>query len=229
MEWTRAKDWLIGALGMVLVLAIALGIFWWVVSEPAGTAGASGTEHSPAAERPMDTVPPADLGTDQVWFADLDLDAGTVVTSGTTLRDVHAVGQSVVTDQGGLVAERLTVDATVPFDVVAEELGGGSVVSAADDGQAQVVRSVEVLGRELRVVAVGAVEVQDGRLVVDPRSIDVGGPAFLSEGIAAVVRGFVTIEHEVEGLPDGLVMQDVTVQDDGFRVELQGEDVPLAQ
>ena len=25
MEWTRAKDWLIGAAGMVLVLAIAMG------------------------------------------------------------------------------------------------------------------------------------------------------------------------------------------------------------
>lgn len=226
MTWTRAGDWLIGALGMLLLLGIALGVFWWVVSEPARPAP---TGAAPAAEHPPEGAPPGGLDADQVWFAELEFDAGTVVTSGTTLRDVHAVGQGVVTGPDGLVAELLTVDATVPFDVVAGEVGEGSVVSAADDGQARVVRTVQVLGRDLDVVATGSVEVEDGRLVVEPRSIDVGGPAFLADATAAVVRGFVTIEHEIEGLPEGLVLQDVAVEDDGFRVELQGEDVPLTQ
>lgn len=228
MEWTRAKDWLIGAIGMVLVLGAAVAILWWVVTDPAGGGRAGpvppptmGEERRPGAE------PPADLGEDEVWLADLALDAGTVMTAGATLRDVRAVGQDVVTRPDGVVAARLSVDATVPFEVVADEIGNGAVVRAADGGQATVVRTVEVLGRELHVTATGTVEVEAGRLVVEPRSIEFGGPDFLSDAIAAVVRRLVTIEHTIEGLPEGLVLEDVAVQDDGFRASLRGEDVRL--
>lgn len=222
------KDWLIGAIGMVVVLGVAVVILWWVVSDPAA---GSEAEPSPSptvdAERRAGAGPPADLREDEVWLADLTLDAGTVVTAGSILRDVRAVGQDVVTGPDGLVAARLSVDATVPFEVIADELGDGTVVRAGDDGQATVVRTVEALGRELRVIATGTVEVEAGSLVVEPRSIDFGGPEFLSDAVAAVVRRLVTIEHDIEGLPEGLVLQDVAVQDDGFRADLRGEDVTL--
>ena len=232
MEWTRAKDWLIGAVGMIVVLGITIAVLWWVVSDPPGGSEAepvpspSSTVGTPD-DLPPDTDPPDDLREDETWLADLELDAGTVVTAGSTLRDVQAVGQDVVTGPDGLVAARLSVDATVPFEVVAAELGDGTVVRAAEEGQAAVVRTVEALGRELRVVATGTVEAEGGRLVVEPRSIDIGGPDFFSDAIGAVVRRLVTIEHEIEGLPEGLVLQDVTVQDDGFRASLRGEDVKL--
>lgn len=228
MEWTRAKDWLIGATGMLLTLGVAVFILWWVVSNPA-----SGEEPEPTAsptvtpDRPTAAGPPGDLSGDDLWFADLTLDAGTVVTPESVLRDVRAVGHDIVTGPDGLVIGRLAVDATVPFDAVAKELGNGSVVRAADGGQATVVRTVEALGRELRVTATGTVEVEAGKLVVEPSSIDFGGPAFLSEATAAVVRELVTIEHEVAGLPEGLTLHDVSVQGDGFRVNFRGEDVKL--
>ena len=88
-------------------------------------------------------------------------------------------------------------------------------------------RTVEVGGRSFHVVASGSVEVVAGRLVVEPTTIDVGGPAFLAGLIGTVVRGLVTIEHDVEGLPEGLVLQDVVVQDDGFRANLSGDDVRI--
>ncbi len=228
MEWKRAKDWLIGAAGMVLALGVALVVLWWAASDPA-SGGGSEAVPSPTegVERPG-TVPPDGLGEGEVWLADLTLDAGAVVMEGSLLRDVRAVGRDVVSGPEGLVAGRLAVDATVPFEVVAEELGGGSVVRAADGGQATVVRTVEALGRDLRVTATGTVEVEDGRLVVEPRSIDIGGPDFLSDAAAAVVRRFVTIEQDIEGLPEGLVLRDVAVRDDGFRATFQGEDVELA-
>lgn len=227
MEWTRAKDWLIGAIGMLLVLGVAAAVLWWVVSDPA--AGEAGPVPSPTqgTERMPGAVPPADLREDEVWLADLSLDAGTVVAAGSTLRDVRVVGQDVITGPDGPVASRLAVDATVPFEVVAGELGNGTEVRAADGGQAMVLRTIEALGRELRVIATGTVEVEAGRLVVEPRSIDFGGPDFLSDATAAVVRGLVTIEHDIEGLPEGLVLQDVAVHDDGFRASLRGEDVML--
>ncbi len=228
MRWTRAKDWLIGALGMLLLLAVAVVGLWWAVSDPAG-AGGAGPAPAPSSTpgAAPDTEAPADLGEDEVWLGGLTLDAGTVVSAGSTLRDVQAVGQDVVTGPDGLVAARLSVRATVPFDVVAGELGGGAEVRPADDGQVTVVRTVETLGRDVRVTATGTVEAQAGRLVMEPQAIDVGGPDFLSGPTAAVVRSLVTIEHEIEGLPEGLVLRDVTVQGDGFRADLQGEDVRL--
>lgn len=129
----------------------------------------------------------------------------------------------------GLVADWLAVEATVPFQDIAVELGGDTEVRAAEGDQAEVVRTVEVLGRELTVVATGTVEVEDGLLVVEPRSIDLGGPDFLSRATAALVRRLVTIEHAIEGLPEGLVLLDVDVQDDGFRADLEGDDVVLVE
>lgn len=59
----------------------------------------------------------------------------------------------------------------------------------ADLDADEVLRTVEVLGREPRVAA--------------------------------------TITHDIEGLPDGLVLQRVVVRDAGFRARLRGEDVRL--
>lgn len=225
MRRTRVEDWLIGAAAMLLLLCLGAVVLWLAVSEPSS---GQETPTPPPADAGAATDPPAGLADDEVWLGDLTLDAGTVVAAGSTLRDVRAVGQDVVSAPEGTVAGRLDVDATVPFDVVAGELGGGSEVGPGDDGQATVVRAVELLGREVVVTASGTVEVEDGSLVVEPRSIDIGGPDFLAGATAAVVRGLVTIEHEIEGLPEGLVLQDVVVQDDGFRATLRGEDVRLA-
>lgn len=227
MDPRRVKDWLIGAVGTLLVLALAAALLWWAVTDPADEESAASPE-PPVGTRPApDGGPPVDVDEDEVWLGDLDLQADAVLTPRSPLRDVRATGHDVVAGPDGVVAERLTVEATVPFGVVAEELGGESVVRAADDGQAAVVRDVEALGRQWRVVATGSVEVVGDRLVVEPSSIDVGGPDFLASAFAAVVRQLVTIEHQVEGLPDGVVLHDVTVRDDGFRVELHGEDVAL--
>ncbi|MGP4032885.1 LmeA family phospholipid-binding protein [Pseudarthrobacter sp. 1C304] len=228
MKWTRVKDWLIGAAGMVVVLAVMAGILWWAASDPARGGEAGPAPSSPVGvERPQVAQPPVGLRDDDVWLADVALDAGTVVATGSTLRDVRTVGQDVVAGPDGLVAAQLTVDATVPFEVVAAKLGSGTVVRSAGGNQVMVMRTVNALGRDLPVTATGTVEVVAGKIVVEPRSIDLGGPDFLSDAIATVVRGLVTIEHSIEGLPEGLVLQDVAVQEDGFRANLRGEDIKL--
>jgi hypothetical protein len=227
MTRSRTKDWLIGAVGMLVVLALGLAVAWWAVSDPAGS-GQPGSTGSPGAAGQRGAgKPPAHLDAGAVWLGDLRLRSSTVVTPDASLRQVRAVGYDVRTDGDGLRAARVRVDATVPFAVVGDELGAGTVVRAAAGGQATVVRTVEVLGRELRVVATGTVEARNGRIVVEPRSIDIGGPELVSGAIAAVVRRFVTIEQEVKGLPAGLVLRDVTVHADGFRAHLTGSDVTL--
>lgn len=229
---TRALDWLIGAVGMLLVLVLLAGILWVAFSRPADDASpgsaASGTGTTPTAVPTPAPAPPPGLPTDEVWLGDIELESGAIVAAGTMLRDVRATGIDVVSGAEGILAARLAVDATVPFEVVGDELGEDTVVGPGEDGEARVVRTVAALGRELDVVATGTVEVAAGRLVVEPTSIDVGGPAFLADLLASIVREFVTIEHEIEGLPEGLVLKSVRVQDDGFRAHLEGRDVRVA-
>ncbi len=166
---------------------------------------------------------------DEVWLGDVDVRADIVVLPDSSLLEVEARGHGARSGPDGVVVERLEVRATVPFADVASQLGGDSRVGPGPDGQATIGRTVEVLGRQIDVVATGTVEVEDGLLVVEPRSIDLGGPDVLSRAVARAVRKFVTIEHPIEGLPPNLILQDVTVQEDGFRADLTGQDVVLAE
>ena len=227
MDRMRVKDWLLGAVGMLILLVLVTAFGWWAVTSPTGTGERATPSRPDSEDLPWNRKLPGNLRDGQVWLPDVRLDARTVVTAGSSLRGVRAIGVDVVTRREALVAARLTVRATVPFDVVADELGGDTTVRAAADGQATVTRTVEALGRELRVDATGTVEVVAGKIVVEPQSIDLGGPGFLSEALADIVRRLVTIEHPVEGLPDGLVLEDVTVTGDGFRAVLRGHDVRL--
>ncbi|WP_233404607.1 LmeA family phospholipid-binding protein [Actinotalea solisilvae] len=223
----RTLDRLVGAGLMLAVLVVAGAVLLWAATSPAGAPDAAGPEPDPAA--PGESVdPPADLEPGEIWLTGLVLDAATVATPDGALHDVSAVGQDVRTGPDGLVAGAMSVDATVPFDLVAEQIADDVVVGPAPDGLAAVTRDVEVAGRVLTVVATGTVSVEQGLLVVEPRTVDVGGPAFLSGVLGALARQLVTIEHEIQGLPEGLVLREVTVQDDGFRAELSGEDVRLA-
>ena len=227
MERRRVKDGLVGAaIGVLVVVLVAVLFVLWV-TEPAGTRdSATGPPDATSLDRPP-SVPPANLAVGEMWLTDLVLEAGTLATRDGAIHDVEAFGTDMRTGPGGLVAGSLKVDATVPFALVAAQIADDVVVQAAGS-QAEVVRVFTFAGRDLRVVATGTVEVVAGRLVIEPQSIDVGGSAFLADLIGAAARELVTIEHEIEGLPEGLVLRDVTVQEDGFRAELRGEDVSLA-
>lgn len=228
MTRSRAVDWAIGALGMLLVLTIAAIIMWLVISSPASDPIDTGSP-SPVPSSEASGAPPSDLGRDEVWLGGVDVQSDIVVLPDSSLTDVEAVGYGARSGSEGLVIDQLEVRATVPFADVAAELGGDSRVSATGDGQAMIRRTVEVLGRQLTIEATGSVDARNGLLVVEPSSIDLGGPDVLSRAVAATVRRFVTIEQPIEGLPENLMLQDVTVQDDGFRATLAGRDVVLAE
>ncbi len=224
----RAADWAIGALGMLLLLIVAAVVLWFVLSDPVTDVQQSASP-TPVTRATGPAVPPSDLGKDETWLGDMDVESNIVVLPNSSLLDVEAEGYGARSGLDGVVVERLEVRATVPFANVEAELGGDSRVSPGEDGQAAIERKVEVLGRQLSIKATGTVEAKNGLLVVEPRSIDLGGPEVISKAIAAAARQFVTIEHPIAGLPKNLVLQDVTVQEDGFRAELSGQDVVLSE
>lgn len=226
MTRSRALDWAIGALGMLLLLITLAVILWVVVSDPADDSVATPTSVPSATG--VD-VPPSDLGKDETWLGDIDVSSNVVVLPESSLLDVEAEGYGVRSGPAGVVVERLEVRATVPFANIEAELGGNSRVRPAENGQASVQRKGEVLGRQVSVVATGTVEAKNGLLVVEPLSIDIGGPEVVSKVVAAAVRQFITIEHPIAGLPENLILRDVKVEKDGFRAELTGQEVVLAE
>lgn len=228
MTRSRAFDWMIGALAMLFVLAIVGGILWFSITAPdSGPDQVSSTP--PELNVPSAPEPPGDLAADETWLGDIDVSSDIVVLPETSLFDVEAQGHGARSGPDGVVVDRLDVIATVPFATVEAEIGSDSRVSAAADGKASIERSVEVLGRQFDIVATGTVSASNGLLVVEPVSINLGGGSeALSRVIGDAVRQIVTIEQPIAGLPPNLVLQDVQVQADGFRVELAGQDVVLA-
>lgn len=230
MERRRLADGLVGAGVAVLVMVLAVVVAALVVTRPSSSAPpVPGPTPAPGGGATA-TRPPDDLAAGDLWLDGLALDADTLATPDGVLHDVAVTGDDVRTGATGLVAGGLTVEATVPFDLVAGQIGEDVRVGPVpgEPDQAAVRRSFEALGRVLDVEATGTVTVRGGRLVIEPRTVDLGGPAFLADAFGALARELVTIEHEIEGLPDGLVLRDVRVQDDGFRAGLRGSGVRLS-
>ena len=228
MTRSRAVDWAIGALGMLLLLIVAALVLWWVVSEPA-TGPDPESSPTPVPSGTSTTGPPSDLGKNEIWLGNMDVRADMVVLPQSSLINVEASGHGARSGPKGVVIEWLEIQATIPFADVAAEIGDDTRVSPGPDGQARMERALDVMGRQITVVATGTVEVKNGLLVVEPLSIDVGGPDAISKALATLVREFVTIEHPIEGLPQNLILQDVAVQEGGFQANLSGQNVVLAE
>ncbi|GAA3861873.1 hypothetical protein [Tessaracoccus defluvii] len=148
----RVLDWVIGALVTLSLLLLALLLFWLSITRPVGSADATpsvGTPMPSAAGPSADATPPSDLAEDEVWLGDISLEAGSIVAAGTPLLDVVGTGTDVTSGPDGLVARHLDLTATVPFHVVAAEIGPDATLSAAGGGEVRVDTRVEALGRSL--------------------------------------------------------------------------------
>lgn len=204
----------------VLALVAVVAVLFALVSRPASAPPRTGPAPAPGGA-------PQEVAAGELWLAEMTLDSPDVLTDEARLRDVRMQATDVLLSGDGLRAGTLTVDAVVPFGVVAEQLGPGTTIEAADGGQARIRRTVTLLGRAVDLSATGTVRADDGLVVVEPTSVDVGGPSWLADAVGSVAARLVTIREPVEGLPPDLALQDVSVRPDGFAVRLAGQDVLL--
>jgi len=142
---------------------------------------------------------------------------------------VDATGSGVRFGTGGLRAARLDIDATIPFDTLAEQVGPDTRIYAVSGGLAGVEREVTILGRDLTVRATGAVTADGGQLVIEPETVDLGGPSFVDATLSAIARTLVTIRQDVPGVPSGMALTDVSVTGAGFGAQLTGTDVTIGR
>lgn len=207
------------------VVAVVLGLVALVLV--AGDPGRAGPVPRPSATPTALPSPPSDLGRGETWLQAVVLDSSAVVTPDAGFRDVRATGRDVRMTSAGLRAGMLRIEATLPFDAAARQIGSGLQLYAAGGGKAGVRRTATLLGRDVQVRATGTVRAVGGRLVIEPETVDLGGPDLLDDALSAAARRLVTIHHTVQGLPAGMRLTRVTVTDGGFRATLDGSDVVL--
>ena len=219
------KNFLLGVGTTLAVLVVGVFVLLLLLGSGGGDAVAvpSPTASGPAPGQPDDLEP------DETWLGSVELRSQDVVSADAELADVVASGSGVRFSPEGLRADRLDIDATIPFDTVAEQVGDGVRIYPAGGGLAGIERQVTLLGRDVTVSATGTVVADGGQLLIEPETIDLGGPAFLDSAASALARNLVTIREDVPGVPEGMALTDVEVTDAGFDASLSGTDVVITR
>ena len=218
-------------LGVGATLA-ALALFLVVLVFSLGSVASSGTSTT-ATPRPTGSAtvaqPPTDLAQDETWLGTVDLRSQDVVSDKGDLVDVVATGSGVRFSQAGLKAQQLDIDATIPFATVAKQVGADATVYDAGNGKTGVERTVTILGRDLTLKATGTVSAEGGQLLIEPETVDLGGPSFLDSAASSLARSLATIRQDVPGVPPGMSLDDVEVTPQGFDARLSGTDVVIGR
>lgn len=214
------RAFLAGVLSTVAVLVLALVLL--ILSLPLADSRPS-TPVAPASP----TGAPSAVAAGETWLGDADLTSSSVLTSDGPLTDVHATGTGVRLTAKGLRADRLQVAAVLPFATAARQIGNGVELYDAGQGRAGLRRTATIFGRDLTIKATGTVRAEGGQLLIEPETVDVGGPSVLSSVLSSIARQLATIRHTVTGLPAGMRLTAVTVEQDGFGVRLEGTGVAI--
>lgn len=222
------KNFLLGV-GVTLAV-LALGLVALSLSLGADSTGASGASASPGPS-PSATVAqqPGDLADDETWLGAVELRSQDVVSAQGDLVDVVAVGSGVRFSSDGLTAQQLDIDATIPFATVAEQVGQDVIIYDAGNGETGVERQVTILGRDITLRATGTVSADGGQLLIEPETVDLGGPSFLDAAASTLARSLATIRQDVAGVPEGMTLTAVQVTPEGFDAQLTGTDVVVGR
>jgi hypothetical protein len=212
------RKFLLGVLTGLLLVAVAVVAVVLNLTRSAPVA-------PPMSSPPSSSSGVPTLARGQAWLGNLTLASSPLTTTANALTDVHATGTGVLLTDKGLMARTMTIDAILPFGAAASSVGPGVQLYAAGDGRAGLRRTVTLLGRDLAVTATGLVRAEDGLLVIEPKTVDLGGATWLDAAASEAVRSLVTVRQRVEGVPTGMRLTSVSVTSAGFRIRLQGSDV----
>ena len=222
------KNFLLGVAATLAALALVLVVL--VFSLGSGASSASGSTASPAPTASAGVAQrPADLTADETWLGAVELRSQDVVSAQGDLVDVVAIGSGVRFSEAGLRAQSLDIDATIPFATVAEQVGQDVTVYDAGNGKTGVERQVTILGRDITLKATCTVTADGGQLLIEPETIDLGGPSFLDAAASTLARSLATIRQDVPGVPAGMSLDAVAVTPQGFDARLSGTDVAIGR
>ena len=99
----------------------------------------------------------------------------------------------------------------------------------AGNGKTGVERTVTILGRDITLKATGTVTADGGQLLIEPETVDLGGPSFLDSAASGIARNLATIRQDVPGVPAGMSLTGIEVTPQGFDARLNGNDVVIGR
>jgi len=144
-----------------------------------------------------------------------------------SLRGVHIPLSAALSGSVDTVpVDRIDGTATLSYSLLSAQLGEDTELAREGD-RLRITRTVEILGRQLRLTAVGQVALEGSDLVVDVQEAAGAGvevPGFLLD--RAVDQ--LDLRHPVPDLPFGLQVASVRPGADGVDVELEAVDTVLA-
>ena len=126
---------------------------------------------------------------------------------------------------GSVPVDRIDGTATLSYALLSEQLGGDTTLTREGDGL-RITRTVEVLGQELPLTAVGEVTVEGSDLVVDVEKVSDAGtdvPTLLLDQAADLLD----LRYSVPALPFGLELTGVSAAEDGVDIRLEAVDTVL--
>ena len=157
----------------------------------------------------------ADLGQPEGTRADVSLRGVQVALSDVLSGSVQQVP-----------VERVDGTATLPYALLAAELGPGTTVTRNGDGL-RVQRTVEVAGVSVPLTATGTVSLDGDTLVVDVEDAS-GAGVDVPDLLVDQVDDALDLRYPIPQLPFGLQVTGVAPADDGVRVQVGATDTVLA-
>ncbi|MFE9460342.1 DUF2993 domain-containing protein [Streptomyces californicus] len=159
---------------------------------------------------------------------DLDLTGMKTSAGGRAVRvsEVRAQLHDVKLGSGyrSATAARATGTALVSYKDLTAAASDGVVVEYGGKGKAKVTGTVEVLGRPISRSVLSTVTRADGH-TVKVRADKVPGEGI--PGVEDLIRQRTDFEGDIDGLPQGLELQDVEVTEKGLEITVTGSNVSL--
>jgi hypothetical protein len=73
------------------------------------------------------------------------------------------------------------------------------------------------------------VSADGGQLLIEPETVDLGGPGFVNAAASTLARSLVTIRQDVAGVPEGMTLTAGEVTAEGVDAQLNGTDVVIGR
>jgi len=121
--------------------------------------------------------------------------------------------------------ERIDGTASLSYALLSDQLGSDTELSREADGL-RITRTVEILGRSLRLTAAGQVALDGSDLVVDVEEAS-GAGIDVPDWLLERATDLLDVRYTLPALPFGLQLTDVTPAEDGVEIRVEAENAVL--
>jgi hypothetical protein len=144
-----------------------------------------------------------------------------------SLRGVHVPLSDVLSGSVQQIpVDRVDGTATISYALLAQQLGGDTVLAQEGDG-IRVTRRVEVLGTEVPLTATGTVRLEGGDVVIDVGDASAGSLQ-VPDAVLRRAAGLLDLRYPVPALPFGLQLTSAVPAADGVDVRVEATDTVLS-